>query len=1082
VKNHALPKPPYISVEISHGLVCTVTGPTGAVRLFADLLLEQCRTLYYSLETAKQEGAKISYATHHPYHFPEMSRPVDLTQSQIDKLIRKRSTLSQMLDRKIWLGAFEGDCNLSEIEPRLGLVHHTINESVWRSLPPAGFPEFEKHEVFDSFRNFRKLKIIPDRKVAIGEMKRLFESLQNFLQKPIALAIAAGSGTIFFEITHHTADREIIEKTFAGCFPNFALLDSPGVDTETLETDICEASCSLISLSRDDPGELVMTGFHGEPLGRIVSVLDGVLEAGCLARYEVLCRPYRSEAIRAVIHYLEAKYPESSRSGFADRDMDYLYDGARETLRVIGARNPIWSVNVRISTAGRFPEEAERYLTELYNAVRQFEKEDRPWIATDLKESFEAGLDELAALFHFPSEELPSDYLEVAKMKNKLPPDLYSAGTHRIGTSEARGQTKAVYLPEEVRGRHVYIVGKSGTGKSTLIETIARADILAGKGVAVIDPHGDVIDNLLRSVPEERVDDVVYFNPRLCPVSLDILSAENEHEIDLLADDLITMFRRTSEAWGDRMQAILQMTFQTLLRVKGTSFTDITPFLTDEGFRARVLSKIDHPQLLNFWTARYDVRQAEPILIRMDRLTTSESLRYILTQNKRSLNFDDVIGEGRIFLADLGKGFLGEATSHLIGSIIVSQIQLASQRQMQLPQEQRIPFSLFVDEVQNFTTDAFGTILSEARKQKLQLCIGHQFVSQLPLFLQKAVFGNVGTLVFFTQSPDDLGAARHELGDFEVKDIANLPKFNALCRPVTAARDTFSFAAEPPPPLPRTDYVEDVIENMKQEFGVPDLETEDSSISDQTEFGSIGKPDEPLPGSFGEESAAAEVETHSPTLLLRPAEAEPIEFYTNAEKIMHFIRQAEYLSQPQIIALTDLQPSNASTALKKLVRSGQIKNLDSRRPKIYCLGKNCNPTTHNLLIRDLFVKINASAFSIGKVDFNKTLPGLNPDLAVEFISDNRKIFPVYFEIDRGTEGVRELVSKAERYSKISEIGRVGIIFERESDMELARSKISSPSFIFALINDFTSLRDEAFYSAPSRGAESEPTGPHPFFI
>jgi len=196
----------------------------------------------------------------------------------------------------------------------------------------------------------------------------------------------------------------------------------------------------------------------------------------------------------------------------------------------------------------------------------------------------------------------------------------------------------------------------------------------------------------------------------------------------------------------------------------------------------------------------------------------------VLTQHDSSLNFYDVIRQNKIFLADLSKGTLGESTSHLLGSIIVSQIQLAAMRQAQLPVAQRTAFSLFVDEVQNFTTGAFSTILSEARKYKLRLTLAHQFVSQLPQDIQKAVFGNVGTLVFFAMSPDDLGAARHELGSYDAGDVANLPKYHALCRPATAARDAFSFATLPPAqvdPAAAEEKVSFVISRTQERFKPP---------------------------------------------------------------------------------------------------------------------------------------------------------------------------------------------------------------------------------------------------------------------
>jgi hypothetical protein len=691
--------------------------------------------------------------------------------------------------------------------------------------------------------------------------------------------------------------------------------------------------------------------------------------------------------------------------------------------------------------------------------------------------------EELATLAHFPITPLPQfRSLERSSLKNVTPPELYTAGETRIGTSQTAGSygkgAQPVTLPESVRDRHLYIVGKSGTGKSTLMETVARRDIEAGRGVAVIDPHGDMIHHLMETMPEHRVSDCILFSPKHSPVSLEILKAENEHEIDLLTDDLITMFRRTSESWGDKMQAILQMAFQTLLRVPGSSFSDITTLLTDESYRRRILDKINHPQLSSFWEQRYDMRQAEPILIRMDRLTTSSTLRAVLTQNKNSLNFYDVVTESKIFLADLSKGFLGESTSHLLGSIIVSQVQLAAMRQAHIPAEQRIPFSLFVDEVQNFTTSAFSTILSEARKQKLRLTIAHQFVSQLPQELQKAVFGNVGTLVFFAMSPDDLGAARHELGTFDPSDVANLAKYHALCRPVTAARDTFSFVTDPPPP-PRADarrLIQSVIEQTLNEYSVVAAYTPTSSL--------VAAQPAPALTSNGQESQPSQTQSNLTVLDQRcPKRAEPLVFSTNTDKILYFLRQAEYLSQPQIIALTGLQPSNASTALKKLVDTGQIKTLDDRRPKIYFIGRNCNPTTHNLLVRDLFVKIYNSNYAIQSVKFNGQLADLNPDLTVEFVAEGEigsSTTPLlcYFEVDRGTEGVAELVKKAERYSMISPLARVGFVFERETDLQSARKTIQFPFVYYGTLDSFRSLEDEAFNTS---SASESPDTKLPFF-
>ncbi|MDQ3818042.1 MAG: type IV secretion system DNA-binding domain-containing protein, partial [Acidobacteriota bacterium] len=789
--------------------------------------------------------------------------------------------------------------------------------------------------------------------------------------------------------------------------------------------------------------------FAVDPYGQLVHLLDSSGEH--YTRIQVIFTPLKDSDLQPYLDLLKDK---------SQRGLKAQQETIKEKLEGLRKKLPAWGVSIRLlSTNPMLPDQLYRNFLRQYDTNQQSlapfteagNRSSNAWWWSTLSTT------ELVSLAHFPSNSLLERF-ETASMKSKLPPESYADNGVVIGTSEARGKTATVTIPEAVRDRHVYVVGKSGTGKSTIIENIARQDIEQGLGVAVIDPHGDMVKHLLDWMPAERVDDCIYFSPKSCPLSLEILTADNEHEIDLLSDDLLTMFRRTSESWGDRMQAILQMTFQTLLRVPGSSFTDISRLLTDETYRAQILSKIDHPQLINFWQHRYDMRQAEPILIRMDRLTTSSALRNVLTQNSNSLNFYDVISEGKIFLADLSKGQMGESTSQLLGSIIVSQIQLAAMRQAQLPAEQRVPFSLFVDEVQNFITGAFTTILSEARKYKLKLSLAHQFVSQLPLEIQKAIFGNVGTMIFFAMSPDDLGAARHELGSFEPVDVANLPKYHALCRPTTAAKDTFSFTTLPPPPFPEQTFTEAIIEQTKERYGTP----------------AAPQPAAPVTAVQATASEPQAQPAAGPaSIKLQPAKAEPLTFATNTEKILHYIQQAEYLSQPQIIALTKLQASNASTALKKLVQTGQVKALEDRRPKIYFIGRSCNPTTHNLLVRDLFVKICNSDFAMRGANFAASEPGLNPDLTVEFVAENGQPILTYWELDRGTEGVSELARKAERYAGLATRAgaRVGFIFERASDMQIARQTIPHPFIVYGVLSDFTSLRDSAFYAA---GAAGEP--------
>lgn len=883
---------------------------------------------------------------------------------------------------------------------------------------------FPLPEAFNT-TSYITLKVLPNLKQPTKSVEYFLDNLKA--STPVVFEIVKNSGVVTFLLSCSPADHDNILKQIEVSFPEFIVLPYE-VPDETRDKEITAVTVEPLMNKKQLKS---LREISIDPYRQLFSILS---ESNEYVSVQMFIHPNKEDINQAVCKSERREVNDASR-----------FD---------------WWLGLKIKA------ERESIIEKVkQNFLGQFEADKNSWKISETYLSsildYEmpicglVSLGTVAALVHFPDKETRLEELETVNMQSKLPPPLYTKGSTVIGVSEAHGKSIDVCLPEEVRDRHTYIVGKSGTGKTTLIESIALQDIKNGFGCAVIDPHGDMIQHIIERIPDDRIQDCVLFSPKECPISLEILAADSDHEIDLLSDDLVTMFRRTSESWGDKMQAILQMTFQTLLRVPGSSFTDISRLLTEKDYREKILSEINHPSLRSFWENRYNMREAEPILIRMDRLTTSGALRQVLTQHERSLNFYDVITEGKILLADLSKGFLGESTSHLIGSVIVSQIQLAAMRQAQLPSEQRVPFSLFVDEVQNFTTDAFSTILSEARKYKLRLTIAHQFVSQLPTDTQKAVFGNVGTMVFFGLSPDDLGAARHELGQYEPSDVANLPKYSALCRPATAARDTFSMTTLPLRARGSRLSTDEIISQTQREYERRSEFIEESiKSSPQNEI--LDQPADPVLKLFK-----------------RPAYRPPISFPTNTEKIMYFLQKAEYLSQPQIIALTNLQPSNASTALKKLVETKQIKTLDDRRPKIYHIGK-CNPTPHNLLVRDLFVKIFNSKLAIRTVNFNKIFPGLNPDLSVEFIDKSGDSFESYFEVDRGTEGVSELVAKADRYAALAPSARVGFIFQSVLDLQLAVKTITSDQISYALIDDFRTLNDLVFIC-------SEHDRRHPFF-
>lgn len=396
-----------------------------------------------------------------------------------------------------------------------------------------------------------------------------------------------------------------------------------------------------------------------------------------------------------------------------------------------------------------------------------------------------------------------------------LPQEVIESGHDEIiiGTKEDYRFRLPVYLPLSGRDRHLYMVGKSGSGKSTLLFNIARQDIERGEGVCVIDPHGDLAEDLLHYIPENRIADTIYFNAAETkyPIGLNILNAQNEEEIGLLADDLLVTFRRLSDSWGERMENLLRFTIHTLLRMEDATFLDIQNILQDPTFRAEALKQIKEKSILAFWQFQFPqlAKDAgQPILNRMSKFALSTPLSLILSQAEATLNFYDVIQNKKVLLVNLAKGKIGEDNAKLLGSIIVSQLQLSIMRRANLAKELRAPYYLYVDEFQNFTTSAFQTILSEARKYQLCLTLAHQYISQLDDQTKHAILGNVGTITVFPLGEKDASSLKYELGGFLPEHIAQLSiqKHEAFFRPVTGGRDTVKIYTLPPPknssPLP----------------------------------------------------------------------------------------------------------------------------------------------------------------------------------------------------------------------------------------------------------------------------------------
>jgi len=379
-----------------------------------------------------------------------------------------------------------------------------------------------------------------------------------------------------------------------------------------------------------------------------------------------------------------------------------------------------------------------------------------------------------------------------------------------IGITNFRNSNIPFGIKDKDRLGHLYVIGKTGTGKSTLLQSMAVSDINRGNGFCVIDPHGDVAENLLNYVPYERIEDVIYFNPQDLefPIAFNPLKKVHPTYHHVVASGLLSTFKKIwADNWGPRLEHILRFTLLTLLEFQDATLLDIQPLLTDISFRSQILSRIHTHQLLTFWHNEFDkysnALRAEaiaPILNKVGILSSSALLRNIVGQKTRSFHLSKVLDEGKILIANVSKGALGEDVSALLGSMLVTSIQLAALHRARQSEHTRRPFYLYVDECHSFLTDSFADILAESRKYGLGLFLANQYIEQLKDEIRAAIFGNVGTLISFRVGANDAHYLAKEFHPvFNETDLVNLPRYSMYLKLMIDGATSQPFSADTVP-------------------------------------------------------------------------------------------------------------------------------------------------------------------------------------------------------------------------------------------------------------------------------------------
>src|SRR3989338_1492894 len=381
------------------------------------------------------------------------------------------------------------------------------------------------------------------------------------------------------------------------------------------------------------------------------------------------------------------------------------------------------------------------------------------------------------------------------------------------------------------RSRHMYIIGQTGAGKSGTLSLLALSDFFHNHGYAIIDPHGDFAIDNMKFIPASRVKDVVYFNPAdtAFPLGFNPLEAPDPSMKSNISSEVIGVLKRMfGESWGPLLEYILRYTILALLDRPETTMLDITRMLTDKKFRKETLSYCTDTVVMQFWTVEFaswnDKFVAEavaPVLNKVGAFTANPVIRNIIGQPKSTFNIREIMDEGKILIVNLSKGLIGEDNAAILGSLLVTKIQLAAMSRSDIPNIQdRRPFFLYVDEFQNFATDSYATILSQARKYGLNLTVANQYISQMNETVRDAVFGNVGTMITFRVSADDAPILVKQFEpQFEANDLLQMANRNFVINMVIGGEKTPAFSArtlELPPP--QTDNSAYIIEHTRKNY------------------------------------------------------------------------------------------------------------------------------------------------------------------------------------------------------------------------------------------------------------------------
>ncbi len=677
-----------------------------------------------------------------------------------------------------------------------------------------------------------------------GEAMQQLLTMLSFCKFPISFEIIGSSSRISLQLICRRSDAGHVQSQVKAYFPESIIKERADLLEDIVNQGDLQACIIHYGLRDEFMRPLKMTeSFKSDPLIGLIGTMEH-LSKGEYAVIQVLFQgainPWAESIMRSVTG-------SDGKAFFVDApEMVKL---AQEKISC-----PLYGVTMRVMGVGRSVESALRissmvgsalgriYFSEWNSLIQLSSPLDFQTHLADflLRETHVVGMllnsKELATLVHLPSDTVVSDKLERDTRKTKAAPQITEGHALILGLNEHQGTEKLVTISTSQRLRHTHLIGATGTGKSTLLHSMIVQDIKQGNGIAVLDPHGDLIENILEYIPAQRHKDVIVIDPSdgEYPVGFNILSAHSEIEKDILSSDLVAVFKRLSTSWGDQMNSVFANAILAMLESKqGGTLIDLRRFLVEKGFREGYLKTVKDPNVVYYWQKEYPLLKSGsvgPILTRLDTFLRPKLIRNMVAQ-KKSLDFEHILDSQKILLIKLSQGLMGTENSYLLGTFFVTKMYQAAMARQIKAKADRSDFFLYIDEFQNFITPSMSQILSGARKYHLGMILAHQDMSQLNKYdteLASSVVSNAGTRICFRLGDTDAKRFASGFAYFEAEDLENLNTGEAIAR---IERPEFDFSLTTLPPKHIDGELAEmrkyeVIENSRDTYGTPKQEVE----------------------------------------------------------------------------------------------------------------------------------------------------------------------------------------------------------------------------------------------------------------